>query len=133
MRHRSSSGGKLYGFHGRQETGQELRCIDPSDGKVSMEREDRNGLGDRRWRAVGHPHGEGGAHSRTGGSSGFRSGCTGSDPWVRRLARCPALSNGRLYARDGKNLVCVEFEQVARTAMLNLFTEHPFADPSALQ
>ncbi|HTI69626.1 MAG TPA: PQQ-binding-like beta-propeller repeat protein [Candidatus Limnocylindria bacterium] len=102
--------GHLYGYHGRQEQGQELRCIDLETGKV-------------RW-----------SEPQFGTGSVIRSGSllvlvkesgelvlAKADPaGLRPLAQSqivgsgvralPALSDGCLYVRDKRQLHCIELK-----------------------
>jgi outer membrane protein assembly factor BamB len=100
--------GYLYGFHGRQEQGQTLRCIRAADGKVM-------------WESSGVP---GGALLRV--KDTLAAVTEGGELWlvkatpekfiqlsVSQILRAghrsfPAFSNGVLYARDGGNLVAVD-------------------------
>lgn len=100
--------GHLYGFHGRQETGQVLRCIDPDAGKVLWE----------------SPEIPGGTLLRVGGrllvvteqgelwllqASPDKFDQLGSAQILRAGHRSyPAYADGVLYARDGEKLVAVQ-------------------------
>ncbi|HWG47606.1 MAG TPA: PQQ-binding-like beta-propeller repeat protein [Gemmataceae bacterium] len=98
--------GCLYGFHGRQETGTEMRCVDLKTGRV-------------RWSKEGFGCGsmilaEGNLIVLSEGGELVLVECK-SDKY-REKARAAvltgpcrasmALANGRLYARDNKKLVC---------------------------
>lgn len=100
--------GHLYGFHGRQETGQVLRCINPDTGKVQWE----------------SPEVPGGTLLRVGGrllvvteqgelwlvqASPEKFDQLGSAQILRAGHRSyPAYADGVLYARDGGKLVAVQ-------------------------
>ena len=100
--------GFVYGFHGRQETGAVLRCIDLEEGKV-------------RWAA--EPMGSGsvllaGDMLVILSERGELMMAPASPERFRVMARAqvlgtgvrayPALAAGRLYARDTRNMVCLE-------------------------
>ncbi|MEZ5300766.1 MAG: PQQ-binding-like beta-propeller repeat protein [Verrucomicrobiales bacterium] len=101
--------GFLYGFHGRQEQGQELRCIDPKDGAVKWSQEMAPGallVADGKLIIVTEQGelilaaAEPGAYRELA-----RGQILGSE------ARPPAaLSGGKLYARDKRRLVCIELK-----------------------
>jgi outer membrane protein assembly factor BamB len=98
----------LYGFHGRQEEGQTLRCIRAADGKVMWE----------------SPRVPGGALLRV--KDTLAAVTEGGELWlvaatpekfsqlsVSQILRAghrsfPAFSNGVFYARDGSSLVAVD-------------------------
>jgi outer membrane protein assembly factor BamB len=98
----------LYGFHGRQEQGQNLRCIRAADGKVMWE----------------SPRVPGGALLRV--KDTLAAVTEAGELWLvkatpekfdqvssSQILRAghrsfPAFSNGILYARDGSNLVAVD-------------------------
>ena len=100
--------GHLYGFHGRQEYGQEFRCVDLETGKV-------------RWSEPGM---RAGTVTLAGGrllilrENGELILAEASPAGFKSLARAkildgvvrayPALANGLLYARNEKRLVCVD-------------------------
>ncbi len=100
--------GRIYGFHGRQETGTSLRCIEAATGKVAWS---KDGLGCGSLLLAGAElvvlteRGELLVASAT--SAGF-------EPRVRAqvlgtgVRAYPALAGGRFYARDPRRLVCVE-------------------------
>jgi outer membrane protein assembly factor BamB len=98
--------GFLYGFHGRQETGTEMRCVEVKTGEV-------------RWSKDGFGCGsmilaEGNLIVLSEGGDLVLIECKGDQ--YREKARASvltgpcrahmALANGRLYARDNKKLVC---------------------------
>ena len=101
-------GGELYGFHGRQERGADLRCVDAATGRVRWS-EDRFGSGSL-LRAGDRIL----ALDDTGRLTVFRA----SPERFERLASArlfrgsvrayPALARGRLYARDGSKLVAFD-------------------------
>jgi outer membrane protein assembly factor BamB len=98
--------GFLYGFHGRQEEGTQFRCVDWKTGKV-------------RWSKDGFGCGsilvadglllvlsEGGELVLVEPTpSGYREKAR-AEVLTGPVRAQPALSEGRLYARDGKKLVC---------------------------
>jgi outer membrane protein assembly factor BamB len=101
------SDGYLYGFDGREEEGAKLRCVELKSGKV-------------RWTADGYGCGsmvlaQGNLIVLT--EDGDLVLVKASPDGCKELARAPsllkgpcraqiALADGRLYARDGKRLVC---------------------------
>ena len=100
--------GNLYGFHGRQESGQQLRCVSAKDGTV-------------RWStplAAGHVIAcgtrlviltEGGELILTSASSDKAPTLTARGEILRGGHRAPpALANGLLFAKDKSSLVCVD-------------------------
>ena len=100
--------GNLYGFHGRQEAGQQLRCVTAKDGTV-------------RWSAplaAGHVIAcgsrlvvltEGGELILTTASSDKAPPLTARGEILRGGHRAPpALANGLLFAKDKSRLVCVD-------------------------
>ena len=100
--------GFLYGFHGRQEEGQVLRCIDAATGKV-------------KWSSPELPAGSLLAAARTLvvlTEKGELVLVAANPEKFNVLARgqilgavtraVPALANGILYARDGRQLVAVD-------------------------
>ncbi len=100
--------GYLYGFHGRQEYGQELRCVEWETGKVRWSEPGiRAGTvtlaGDRLL--VLRENGE--LILAEASPAGFKSIARAKilDGVVRAY---PALSGGRLYARNGRRLICVD-------------------------
>lgn len=103
--------GRLYGFHGRQETGTELRCIDPNNAKVFWSSTE---LPCGQLIAAGSDliilteDGELAMVSATPDAFKLR--------WRAQLLRrgvrgIPALSAGRLYARGPKRLVCIDLRK----------------------
>ncbi len=102
--------GFLYGFHGRQEEGQALRCIQLKTGKV-MWSVDGYGAGtvtlagDRLL--ILRENGE--LVIAPAASDGFHP--TAHASILSKVVRAyPALADGRLYARDEKTLVCVRLK-----------------------
>jgi outer membrane protein assembly factor BamB len=100
--------GCLYGFHGRQEQGQELRCIDAATGKIN-------------WKSPELPAGSILAADGTLvvlTEKGELLLVAARPREFKVLARgqilgavtraFPALANGILYARDGRQLVAVD-------------------------
>lgn len=96
----------LYGFHGRQETGTEMRCVEAKSGEV---RWSKDGFGCGSMILV-----EGNLIILSEG--GELVLVEAKSDRYREKARAPvltgpcrahmALANGRLYARDNKKLVC---------------------------
>jgi len=103
--------GHLYGIHGRQEYGAMLRCIEWSVGKVRWTKE---GFG---CATILKADGMAIALSEDGDLVLFEP----SPDSYKELARASlltkpcrahiALADGRLYARDGKRLICVELKK----------------------
>jgi outer membrane protein assembly factor BamB len=103
--------GRLYGFHGRQEQKASLRCIDWKTGEVRWSK-DQFGCG---------------SMIRVGdllvilNENGELVLVEATSRSFKELARAPvlgagcraqiALSNGKLYARDTKKLVCLELKK----------------------
>jgi outer membrane protein assembly factor BamB len=101
------AGGKLYGFHGRQESGQELRCIDPIDGTIHWKSPMRPGslIATKDQLIILTEKGE--LILAPTSPDGFKP--TGRGQILGATTRAiPALADGHLYARDGKNLVRVD-------------------------
>jgi len=102
--------GFLYGFHGRQEEGQSLRCIEFKAGKVRWEVE---GFGAGTVTLAGDKL----LILREGGElmlaaavpTGLRqiSAAKVLPPVVRAY---PAIANGRIYVRNEKMLVCLNLK-----------------------
>ncbi len=103
--------GNLYGFHGRQETGQQLRCISAKDGAV-------------RWSVKldpGHVIACGarlivltdaGELILTDATPGKAPPLTARSEILRGGHRAPpALANGLLYAKDKSRMVCVDLRE----------------------
>ncbi len=103
--------GNLYGFHGRQETGQQLRCVSSGDGTV-------------RWSvplAAGHVIAcgkklivltEDGELILTDASPDKAPALSARSEILRGGHRAPpALANGLLYAKDKSRLVCVDLRK----------------------
>ena len=102
--------GRLYGFHGRQEEGQSLRCVEAKTGKVAWS-EDGFGAGtvtlagDRL--VVVRENGE--VVVAPASPAGFKP--SGRAKVLSGTVRAyPALADGRLYARSEKTLVCVRLQ-----------------------
>ena len=100
-------GDHLYGFHGRQETGQELRCIDPVKGKVVWKKPFTTGsvIAAEKQLVILTEKGE--LVIAPASPNGFEPTARGQILGATTRA-IPALADGRLYARDGKNLVCID-------------------------
>ena len=103
--------GNLYGFHGRQESGQELRCISAGDGKIH-------------WSTPldpGHVIAAGlrlfiltdaGELLLTAASPDKKPDLTARSEILRGGHRAPpALSGGLLFARDKSQMVCVDLRK----------------------
>ena len=102
--------GFLYGFHGRQEEGQALRCVQFSTGKVMWSMDGYGAgtvtlAGDRLL--ILRENGE--LVLAPASPDGFHPSAHATilDKVVRAY---PALADGRLYARNEKTLVCVRFK-----------------------
>jgi outer membrane protein assembly factor BamB len=102
--------GFLYGFHGRQEEGQALRCVQLKTGKV-MWSVDGYGAGtvtlagDRLL--ILRENGE--LVMAPANPQGFQA--TAHSSILSKVVRAyPALADGLLYARDEKTLVCVRLK-----------------------
>jgi outer membrane protein assembly factor BamB len=106
--------GFLYGFHGRQEQGPSLRCVELATGKV---RWDEEGLGAGTLIVAGDDllvlTEKGQLVSAPATPEGFEPvGRAQVLPFECRAH--PALAAGRLYARSPKKLVCVDLRDAAR-------------------
>ncbi len=102
--------GYLYGFHGRQEEGQSLRCVQWKTGKV-MWTVDGYGAGTVTLAGdqllILRENGE--LVLAPASPEGFHP--TVHAPILSKVVRAyPALADGRLYARDEKTLVCVRLK-----------------------
>jgi outer membrane protein assembly factor BamB len=103
--------GFLYGFHGRQEEGQALRCVQLHTGKVMWSLEDYGAgtatlAGDRLL--VLRENGE--LVMAPAAPDGFHP--TAHARILSGVARSyPALADGRLYARSEHELVCVKLSR----------------------
>jgi hypothetical protein len=99
--------GHLYGFHGRQEEGQELRCIAAADGSVKWSARLPAGsvlIADGTLVVLTE---KGELILAPATPAGFKP--TGRGQILAAVTRAfPALAHGRLYARDGQNLVAVD-------------------------
>ena len=100
--------GNLYGFHGRQERGQTLRCIRASDGKVMWESERVPGGGLLRARGILIVVTEAGELWLVEATPDKFNTLATAQILHAGHRSFPAFSNGVLYARDGKELVAVE-------------------------
>ncbi|MCC6235758.1 MAG: PQQ-binding-like beta-propeller repeat protein [Verrucomicrobiales bacterium] len=108
--------GLLFGFHGRQEQGASLRCIDAATGKVRWTEE---GLGsgaillaaDRM--VVLTERGE--LLVAEASAAGFRPTARAQVLGAGIRAQ-PALADGALFARDPRKLVCLELRAVSSGA-----------------
>jgi outer membrane protein assembly factor BamB len=102
--------GFLYGFHGRQEEGQALRCVQLRTGKV-MWNVDGYGAGTVTLAGdkllILRENGE--LVLAPAVTDGFHPSAHGSI--LGKVVRAyPALADGRLYARDEKTLICVRLK-----------------------
>jgi outer membrane protein assembly factor BamB len=98
--------GCLYGFHGRQETGTEMRCVDLKTGRVHWSKE---GFGcGSMILAEGNliVLSEGGELVLVEGKSNKYREKARAAVLTGPCRASMALANGRLYARDNKKLVC---------------------------
>jgi outer membrane protein assembly factor BamB len=100
--------GHLYGSHGRQEEGATLRCVELATGKVRWE---QKGFGCATLTAM---DGRLLAFNEHGDLVAFAASPNGYHEEARaHILEEPcrsafALANGRVYARDGKKLVCLD-------------------------
>lgn len=100
-------GGLVFGFHGRQEQGAELRCIRVSDGSVAWS-SPRLGVGsvlvqgDRLWLLV-----ESGELILAGATDAGWKELARAQVLGTGVRAAPALDGGVLYARDKARLVAV--------------------------
>lgn len=100
--------GHLYGYHGRQERGPSVRCVELKTGQVKWSQDDMPAG------TVTLAHGklliltEDGELIMTSASpKGFAP--TGEAQILGRVTRAyPAIADGHFYARDSKRLVCVD-------------------------
>jgi outer membrane protein assembly factor BamB len=100
--------GYLYGFHGRQEQGQTLRCIRAEDGKVMWESPSVPGGALLRVKDTLAAVTEGGELWLVKATSAKFEQLSVSQILRGGHRSFPAFSNGVLYARDGGNLVAVD-------------------------
>lgn len=101
--------GYLFGFHGRQEEGAELRCVDATTGKVVWS-EGGFGCG---WVIVCGEElvvvGEDGSLTIAPATSeGFKPRSK-STPFAGPVRAAPAVDQGVLFVRDGKSLKAIGF------------------------
>jgi outer membrane protein assembly factor BamB len=103
-------GGKLYGFHGRQETGQELRCIDLLTGKVLWSEAFPTGsvIASGNQLVILTEKGE--LVLAPADPKVFKPSARGQILGATTRA-IPALADSHLYARDSKRLVCVDLSE----------------------
>jgi outer membrane protein assembly factor BamB len=103
--------GYLYGFDGRQESGTEFRCVELKTGKVMWK---QDGFGCGSIIAGGGMLlvlSEGGALVLVEPTpTGYREKARAS-LLSKPVRAAPALSEGRLYARDGSRLICVDLRK----------------------
>ncbi|MFP6874548.1 MAG: PQQ-binding-like beta-propeller repeat protein [Verrucomicrobiales bacterium] len=102
--------GHLIGFHGRQETGTELRCIDALSGKIEWQ-SGRMAAGSvtlaGQTLVILTERGE--LILAKASNKSFDPAARGQILGADTRAM-PALSNGRLFARDKRQLVCVKLK-----------------------
>jgi outer membrane protein assembly factor BamB len=98
----------LYGFHGRQEQGQTLRCINAADGKSLWESPRVRGGGVIRVKDTLVLVTEGGELWLVAASPEKFNQLASAQILRAGHRSFPAFSNGILYARDGKELVAVD-------------------------
>jgi outer membrane protein assembly factor BamB len=101
--------GFLYGFHGRQEEGQALRCVQLRTGKVMWDVDGYGAgtvtlAGDRLF--ILRENGE--LVMAPASPDGFHP--TAHARILKVVRAYPALADGRLYARDEHTLVCVRLK-----------------------
>jgi outer membrane protein assembly factor BamB len=103
--------GQLFGIHGRQEHGAELRCIDLATGKVRWSKE-RFGCASliRVGEQVLALTEKGELVLFDASADGYREAARAKILGDTCRAH-PALANGRLYSRDTKKLVCVDLRK----------------------
>jgi outer membrane protein assembly factor BamB len=100
--------GYLYGFHGRQEYGPSLRCVELATGRVKWS-QDRFGAGtlivagDR----LVVMHEDGRLLLASASPEGYRE-LAQAKILPGTVRAYPALAHGRLYARNASTLVCVD-------------------------
>ncbi|HEX2747064.1 MAG TPA: PQQ-binding-like beta-propeller repeat protein [Verrucomicrobiales bacterium] len=100
--------GNLYGFHGRQERGQELRCVTARDGEVkwSVDIDPGNLIACGKQLLILTERGE---LILTTASPGKAPDLTVRSEIIRGGHRAPpALAGGLLFAKDKSRLVCVD-------------------------
>lgn len=105
--------GHLYGFHGRQERGQTLRCINASDGKLMWESERVPGGGLMRVKDILVVVTEAGELWLVEAKPDKFNTMATAQILHAGHRSFPAFSNGVLYARDGKELVAVDLNEKA--------------------
>jgi outer membrane protein assembly factor BamB len=108
--------GFLYGFHGRQEYGAKLRCVEAASGKLRWS-DDRLGAGSVLLAGsrllILNDRGELCVAPATPDSFTPTARAQVLGTGARAY---PALANGRLYARDTRNLICLDLRPSDRTA-----------------
>ena len=103
--------GYLYGFHGRQEYGPSLRCVEWKTGRVEW---DQNGLGAGTVTLAGDrlliltERGE--LILADANPEGFRM-ISRAQVLEGTVRAYPALARGRLYVRNEKTLVCIDLRK----------------------
>lgn len=102
--------GNLYGFHGRQETGQELRCIDPLTGDVRWSEAFATGSVIAAGKQLIILTEKGELVIAPADPKAFKPTARGQILGATTRA-IPALADSRLYARDSKRLVCVDLSR----------------------
>jgi len=100
----------IFGFHGRQETGQELRCIDPLTGKVNWSQSLTTGCVIAAGKQLIVLTEKGELILAPADPKKFAPTARGQILGATTRA-IPALADAKLYARDGKNLVCVDLSK----------------------
>ncbi len=101
--------GHLFGFHGRQEEGAELRCVDATNGKVLWS---EAGLGCGWVILCGEELvvvGEDGTLAIAPATPGGFQPRSKSTPFAGPVRAAPAVDRGVLYVRDGKSLKAIGF------------------------
>ena len=102
--------GHLIGFHGRQETGTKLRCIDALNGKIKWQ-SGRMAAGSvtlaGKTLVILTERGE--LILAKASNKSFKPAARGQILGADTRAM-PAISNGRLFARDKRKLVCVKLK-----------------------
>jgi len=102
--------GNLYGFHGRQETGQELRCIDPLTGDLRWSEAFATGSVIAAGKQLIILTEKGELIIAPADPKAFKPTARGQILGATTRA-IPALADSRLYARDSRRLVCVDLSR----------------------
>jgi len=121
--------GYLYGYHGRQEFGQSLRCIELKTGKVQWTSDGFGAgtitLADGRLLLL-RENGE--LVVAPASPKGFQPGAR-AQILPATVRAYPAIADGWLYSRNEKTLVCVRLREVERVAEVIPSQPGPIAEP----